>query len=168
MPRKRNELGPNVEGQIAEFMKVGRTAQHIFETLSAQGVRGISVATITRRMREIRAGLRSSRAAPSAPESSEDLDLPESPESIGADTPLEILDQWIAHVARLGRKAAAADDLDGIGKMGRLSAALLEARRKATPPPVADPNDSPDMVALGALVAEKFHSMISRVVGAPR
>lgn len=163
MPRKRNDLGPVVEGQILEFMKVGRTAAHIFETLSAQGVKGISVATITRRMRELRAGMRSPRSVPPDPESDTAIDIPESPEQIGADTPLEILDNWIATVARLGRKAAAVDDLDGIGKMGRLSAALLEARRKATPPVAADPNDNPDMVALGALVAEKFHKMINQV-----
>lgn len=164
MGRKRNELGPDVEGQILAFMKVGRTAQNIYEALAANGVKGISVPTITRRMRELRAGMRSAPVAASPAATEEEI--PETPEAIPADTPLEILDRWIATVARLGRKAAAADDLDGIGKMGRLSASLLEARRKATPPPVADPNDSPDMVALGALVAERLHKMINQVRGA--
>ncbi len=36
---------------------------------------------------------------------------------------------------------------------------FLEAKRKATPPDVPDPNDEPDMISLGAQVAARLHKM---------
>jgi hypothetical protein len=60
--------------------------------------------------------------------------------------------------------AYAAGDLDGFGKMGRLTSALLEAKRKATPPPALDPNERPDMIAARERARDAFHKLIDRVL----
>lgn len=165
MARKRNELGPVVEQQMVDMLSRGGTAQSIFDRLSAQGITGISVPTIQRRMRELRAGIRSSGPRP-VPATSEAVRVITAVEEIPPDATCNDLDQWIANVTARGKIAEANDDLDGVVKMGRLYTALIEARRKATPPPVIDPNDSPDMVALGAEVAKRFHKMIDQAVSA--
>jgi hypothetical protein len=48
--------------------------------------------------------------------------------------------------------------------MGRLTGALLEAKRRSTPTPKVDPNDDPDMIAMGEQVAERLHRLIDQVV----
>ena len=63
MARKRIELGAVAEDQIKALMTRGGTAQSISAALTAGGVTGASVATIGRRMQELRGDVNAARAA---------------------------------------------------------------------------------------------------------
>lgn len=89
--------------------------------------------------------------------------LPETEDDIPDGTDIDTLDRWIQIAERNGRAAENEGNLQALAQMGRLSASLLEAKRKGAPPIVPDPNDSPDMVKLGADVAERLHKMIDQV-----
>lgn len=178
MGRKRSDLGPSVEKRIASLMARGGTAVSISKALAAAGKK-VSTRTIGRRMRELRGdvapmrvsastSLRASYAAPEAsePESeASDAPLPAAPEEIPEDTDLRQIERWLQRAEAMARKAVNLGDLAGMGQMGRLTSALLEAKRRATPPEKADPNDHPDMVAAAARAREMLHKMIDRAIG---
>jgi hypothetical protein len=92
-----------------------------------------------------------------------EIELPESPDAIPAGTDQETLIAWIGKAQELGRVAQAKGDLDGFGKMGRLSASLLEAKRKGAPIPKADPNDRPDLIAAKEAARKRLHKLIDEV-----
>ena len=185
MARKRNDLGPAADAKIRSLMLRGGTARSIFEALRAAGVKGASERTIARRMKEARAGVNATRAKkfagtppraaakstrppqrgkqPPPPENAEPL--PATEEEIARADPAT-LDRWLQTATRMGDAAEALGDLDSLAKMGRLSVSLLEAKRKATPPPKEDPNDHPDMIAMGARVADQLHMLIDKIAKA--
>jgi hypothetical protein len=180
MARTRTVFTPEVEAQIAAMLERGGTAESISSALTASGVRGASRATIGRRISERRGPVGSLRAKspsfaqelaaleppsstpPPAPES--DGDLPASDEDIKT-ADAGTLDRWLARAEAAGRAAATEGNLTALGAMGRLAVTLQEAKRKGTPIPKPDPNDAPDMVALGAEVAKRLHKMVDLVVG---
>ena len=179
MARKRENHTPGIQARILALMGAGGTAESIAAQLIAEGVKGVSRATIGRRMRELRgleqkAALTSPvpgrRAAPAAPKSdaavsagaSDDAPLPETPEEIPAGTGLETYDLWLRRAEEMYKSAKGRNDDDGMLKAGRLSQMYMEGKRKATPVAPPDPNDDPDMIAMGARVLERFRKLIDQ------
>lgn len=168
MARNRTELGPNVEARILSGVKRGETAAQVSAALG--GV--VSRATVGRRMREVRgpvAAPRVSVASKPAPSAAQ-VAVDEVPEEVPEDTPLGQIDAWLALVDEAIDKVgpgSADENLPLFGQLIARASALSETRRKATPPERADPNDSPDMVALRAEAARKWHEMIDLVAEGP-
>lgn len=170
MARKRTEFGPDVEQRIKALLARGGTAESISAALTRDGVRGASPSTIQRRVREIRNGTapQSSGRLPTAPPPgppASDVELPSAPEEIPADTAIDTFDRWIEKAEAMARQAEADKNLVELGKAGRLVVMLLDAKRKATPPPVADPNDNPDLKALAEEVSKRLHNLVDQVTG---
>jgi hypothetical protein len=178
MPRVRTALGAKTEKKIAALMARGGTEKSIEKELRAAGITGVSASTIGRRMRELRGAVAPKRVRASskptavyadpdaAPESSDgDNPLPKTPESIPEGTDVSQIDRWLKRAEFVGKTAAIKGDIAAIGQMGRLTSALLEARRKATPPEKPDPKDDPDMGAAAARARALLHKYIDQALG---
>lgn len=174
MPRKKREFSAKVEAQISAMATAGGTAQAISKALRAAGVKGASPATVGRRLRELRRGVTTPRAgsraelraAYASPEQT-DSPLPETPEAIPEGTALSQIERWLKRAEAMGKIAVEKGDLAGMGQMGRLTSALLEAKRKATPPDKDDPKDNPDMGAAAARARATLHKYIDQALGKP-
>lgn len=164
MARKRTELSADVEARIEALMRSGGTAEGIASQLRAEGV-ALSRATIGRRLRELRGPVATRATTKVAPPSAPDSEppLPTSPEDIPSDASLPELADLLRRAKVLLAEAEAAKNLPLAGQMIRVCSQLAETIRKATPPERPDPNDSPDMVALGKQVAERLHKMVDLV-----
>lgn len=166
MARNRKDLGGATESRIVALMRAGGTADSITAQLGAEGVQA-SRATIARRMQELRGTVQAARAEKAreaaATSKGDERPLPASPDAIPEGTDLETLDRWLKTAERMGELAESDGDLSALAAAGRLSASLLEAKRKATPPRAPDPNENPDLRKLGAEVAARLHKMIEQV-----
>lgn len=165
MARKRTALTPEQDARIEAGIRRGETADQVAAALG--GV--LSSRTIGRRMREIR-GPVTSRATQRGPEGApptsrptSTTSLPSAPEDIPDDASLTQLDGWIEMAEEAIELARNGGNLPLLGQLLRVVTALAETRRKATPPAKPDPNDSPDMIKLGAEVAARLHEMIDIV-----
>lgn len=119
---------------------------------------GVAKSTAHSRVQAMKQGMTRTPAAPSsAPRVDEVPDVP--PE----DAPLELVDKWIAKVEAAAEAAETEGDLKTFATIAAKLVTLLEHRRKAAPPPVADPNEHPDMVALAEDVRERLHKMLEQV-----
>lgn len=176
MPRKRNDFTPKDEKRLAGLMASGGTALSISKAMLAAGVKGASPATVGRRMRELRGDVAPKRVAKSSatPPSDyamsddsivSDSPLPSSPEEIPAGTALSQIERWLKRAEAMGKAAVGKGDLAGMGQMGRLTSALLEARRKATPVEKDDPTESPDMQKLALQVEVRLLKYVDDIVG---
>lgn len=81
---------------------------------------------------------------PDAPPAPEDADV--IPEIIPAGTPLETIRRWQANVERWSQQAEKIGNLQVLAALTARQATLIEAERRATPPPIEDPNTHPDMI----------------------
>lgn len=174
MARKRNNFTQSTQARILALMGAGGTADSIAKQLTAEGVEGASRATVGRRMRELEglerksAPRRPPASSPRAPADASlgagEIALPETPEDIPAGTALEMYDLWLKRAEEMYEDAQGRKDFDGVVKAGRLSQMYLEGKRKATPIKEDDPNDHPDMIAMGARVATELHKLIDKVL----
>lgn len=89
--------------------------------------------------------------------------LPDSPDDIPEGTDQDTLEQWLQIAKRNGITAESEGNMQALAQMGRLSASLLEAKRKGAPPPVIDPNENPDFVAL----AKAFRTRMAKMLEPP-
>lgn len=160
MGRDRTDFGPAVDQQIREFMARGGTAQSISDALSSIGVKGASNRTIARRMQEFKAGVRAERSGMRT-----DDPLPATPDAVPEGAAESDYDSWLADAKAHADAAQAEGDLEGFGKMGRLTVALLEAKRKATPLPKEDINAHPDMLAAKERARAALHRLVDQAVG---
>jgi hypothetical protein len=172
MARPRTQLSASTNATIESMAATGGTAETITKALKARGVRGISRATVGRRLRELRGKVRVGRvgakqSAPPPPPESEtaDIDLPASPEEIPDGLSLDVLRALFRKADRAASEALSRKDLATFGAMGRLVTALSEAIRKATPPEKVDPNDHPDMLSAAKRAREKLHRLVDQAVG---
>jgi hypothetical protein len=167
MARKPNPLSQDHEQRLITLMKAGRTAAQIADALAAEGVKGLSRATVGRRMRELRGPTRLTPPAASKAPRAEPVEapLPSSPDAIPEGTDLEQIERWLETAERNARAAEADGNLAGLGAMGRLAKGLLEAKVKARPTPPPDPNQNPDMQKLGADVSVRFLKLIDEAAG---
>lgn len=160
MARKRKELGPDTNAKICELLARGGTAGSIARALKASGV-AVSEATVGRRILELRGG--GGRSSPVAGDAPVAPALPASPEEIPEGADPETLDYWINLAREMGEQAHEAKNLDGFGKMGRLAASLLDAKRKSAPLPKPNPNDNPDLVKATERARARLHKLIDQV-----
>ena len=185
MPRKRTKQSPKIDARMTALIAAGGTAESIAKALKAAGVKGVSRATIGRRLLEARGKSRVGRvrAAPttkkprasapaaSAPTSEDEPDveselpLPRDPSEIPEGLSLDMLHRLLQKADRAASHALAKGDLATFGAMGRLVTSISEAIRKATPPPEADPNESPDMRAAAKRARDTLHRIVSQVIG---
>jgi hypothetical protein len=172
MARKRIEMTPSVVDEIKTLMAAGGTVESVTATLRAGSFPGASSATVGRRMAEMRAEAFEGRVArrnaaavapPAAPVADEPA-IPARPEDIPEGTGLERYDLWIERVERMVVEARLDEDPKTELSAMRQGAFLLDMRRKAAPPKVEDPNQHPDMVALGAEVEVRFLKMVDLVL----
>lgn len=157
LPRKKRDLGAKVTRRIEALTRAGGTEASIAKALAAEGAK-VSPSTVGRRKRAL-AGKASKPKAVLAPPP-----LPSTPDEIPEGTDLDTLDRWLETATRMGKVAEVNGDLAALARAGRLATSLLEAKRKATPPARADPNDSPDMTKLAAQVRERLHKLVDQVV----
>lgn len=92
--------------------------------------------------------------------------LPRDSDEIPEGTDLDTLDRWILVAERLGNIAEAEGNLQAVANFGRLSASLIEAKRKGTPMPVQDPNEAPDMLEAKQRAREKLHALVDQALRA--
>ena len=165
MPRKRIELGPAAEDMIRVLLSKGGTVESITAALRAGPAPLASPATVGRRMAEVRQSVNEGRSERrQATAGVVESDLPGSAEEIPAGSSLADYDRWIAKAERMADDADAEGDLKAMGYFARLVGFFMAERRKAAPEPVPDPNDHPDMVALGAEVEQRLLKMVDLVL----
>ena len=176
MGRPRIELGPDADVMIRSLLAKGGTVESITAALRAGPVPDAAPATVGRRMAEVRADVNKGRSErrgaaaavapvvpPSAPAPIEP-DLPRSAEDIPENASLADYDRWIARAEKMADDADVDGDLKAIANAGRLVGFFMAERRKATPEAKEDPNDQPDMIALGADVERRLLKMIDLVL----
>ena len=89
--------------------------------------------------------------------------IPEDPATLDAATPGE-LDWWLSEVKLAFEAAKGADNVAAQASLAARATALLEAKRKSAPPPVVDPNENPDFVAL----AKAFRTRMLKMLEPPK
>jgi hypothetical protein len=171
MGRKRIELDAD---RIVALMARGRTGEEIAAELSTRA-RTVSVATVVRRMRELKVRAHEARAtraksrrasagraaveasAPPIPVES----TPEAmPEDVPAGLPVEAYDEMIERAKRNMQAAENDDEHTAAQGWARVALVAMTERRKATPPPKTDPNEMPDMIAAAKRAREALHKLI--------
>ncbi len=153
MARKRKDLGPVLEAHIVALMTRGGTAESIAKAT------GISRATVGRRMAELKGKVSANRQTQN-PAPQPVVTVPASPDESEPDDVLDAL-------LDTARKSMVAAQVDGnvghVAQMGRLIVTTMGEQRKAAPIEKPDPNDNPDMKALGAQVAARLHILAEQV-----
>jgi hypothetical protein len=180
MARKRTDWDEGTWGKFRAMVNAGLSANEIASKLTAEGVPGASPATVGRRAREI-LGARQSRgpvapsapvAAPPSPASTpvveaveESLeDVPEDPAELEG-APADQLKRWLSRVERAAAAAEKHGNLAVVAALTARATALLEAQRKAAPPPARDPNESLDMVQAAELARTKLRTTLDNIIG---
>ncbi len=167
MPRKKTELGADADARIVQLMRAGGTVDSIQAVLAKEGVK-TSRSTIGRRVNDLKTGRIKAAIATVGPitQNGASSDADHTNGSVPDDSHIkDPLDRLLAKVDRMAIVAEEAADFAGLAQAARLSAQLLESKRKSAPLPTPDPNESPDMVKLGAEVAERLEKMIAKAVG---
>ncbi|HXG70002.1 MAG TPA: hypothetical protein VNJ04_05235, partial [Gemmatimonadaceae bacterium] len=168
MGRKPTDLGPDADDRIMALMSRGASPVKVHEALRAAGLPEIGVRTVARRMAALRPEVHAGRrpaVSPVAtpPEGEKGPPLPSTPDEIPADASMAILE----HYRRLARASidAASDegDLKLVAQLINMAGALEDRIKARTPRPVEDPNDAPDMRALGGEVMERMLKAVDLV-----
>lgn len=161
MTQQKTQYSATVQEILRVAVLRGRPIEEVSRELIAMGVKGASFATVARRMAEIRQGVNASRPVVAAPTLPSDVPLDPGALPEGAS---------VAELATLRSRCKAAldtaegdGDLKLVGQLIRVQAALEELIRKATPARVPDPNDDPDVRAMGAAAVERLHQYIEHV-----
>lgn len=169
---KAKGLDAAAEKQIAELAAQGIKPAEIAQRL------GLSERTVSRRVAALQGPTkpRASRRAPTssptpasasepdvAPADEDDAEELPDADAIPSDAGLEQIDRWLAKANSAIAKAEAVPNLPLVSNLLRTAAQLADMRRKMTPPPVQDPNDQPDMIALAKQVKDRLHRMVDLV-----
>lgn len=149
MGRKRVQIDTS---ELRDLMRRGATTEDVARHF------GCAVSTAHERMKAMRAGVRPVPSTP-APKAA----VAEVPDDVPEGASLELVDKWIAKLEAAGEVAEGEGDLKTFATIAAKLVTLLEHRRKAAPPPVEDPNEAPDMVALAEDVRKRLHKLIEQV-----
>jgi hypothetical protein len=185
MPRKKREWPATVERKLGTLVRKGLTAAEIAAQLTADGVPGASVATVGRRMRDLRGTVRATKAAskPVAPELAGKAkadaakvttapkepvarvlsDVPEDAAELDA-APMAQIDLWLERIDGAWATAELDNNLAAQASLAARATALLEAKRKGSPPPVQDPNDAPDLIDAAKTAREKIMRKLEQAI----
>lgn len=175
MARKRNEWGPKGEEIFADMTRRGLSASEISGALKAAGIAGASPATVQRRQREMLGPRRMSSGSAEVPPSRPTVldDVPEDDEELARASATE-LDWWLAEVKSAYERAKGGEDEDGrplpgnpaaMASLAARATALLEAKRKASPPVFVDPNDALDIREAAERARKLFHDTLHNIIG---
>lgn len=152
MPRKRTELGPAVDAEIAARTARGESAETIFGALG--GV--TSTATIRRRQQVLRvAGSRGPKAGHTPTPAAAGV-----PDTIPENTPVEDLSRWIKRLETAATRAEVNGNLGALSSIASKVAQLMALRHRATPMPKQDPNERPDYIELARKGEERLLTLI--------
>lgn len=177
MPRKRNEWGPKGDQIFADMTRRGLPAGEIAAAMKVAGVSGASKATVERRQRETVGPRRNSAhalesaAAPTSRPAVLDT-VPEAAEELEAAS-LGDLDWWLAEVYAAALVAKGTKDDEGnvvgcnpavLASLAARATALLEAKRKASPPVFVDPNDAFDIREAAAKGRALFFETLENII----
>lgn len=188
MSRKRANWTAAGESLFDALAGQGLAAGEIARRLSELGEQGASRATVGRRLAERLGARRAGKAgnpdaAKRAPEPvAADLDDEDGPEEPPAPSASDIerliatgqtegmtlteINTWIERVDMAYVAAERDGNTAAIVALARVSASLLDTRRKAAPPPPVDPNAFPDLVEAAerakALLVTKLHAARAR------
>jgi AcrR family transcriptional regulator len=88
----------------------------------------------------------------------------EVPDSIPEGIDLGTVDKWLRNIEEAASEAKAAKDFNAMSSLMAKFTALLEHRRKATPPAPPDPNLNPDFVEAARRARERLHKLIDTAV----
>jgi hypothetical protein len=149
------DLGDGVDEEIRTRTLRGETPGTVHAALLARGVSKVSLSTVKRRAALVEP------ATPSVP--TYPLTEPDEDEEEGApeDDPLfGTYDGVLRDVERLGRLARANSNLGLLARCEALKISALEAKRKAAPPEVPDPNEAIDMIAAAKRARDTLHRLI--------
>jgi hypothetical protein len=175
MARKRNDWGPKGEEIFADMTRRGLTAGEVSAALKAAGISGASPATVQRRQREFLGPRRVSASPVEAPASRPTVldDVPEDAEELAKASASE-LDWWLGEVKQAYERAKGGEDEDGhplpgnpaaMASLAARATALLEAKRKASPPVFVDPNDALDIREAAERARKLFHETLHNIIG---
>lgn len=169
MARKRNDYGPDGEALIKAHMARGGTVLSITQALRAGPVPTATTATVHRRMKELRHEVHEARLARRREATTDSIDssgeeLPTSPDQVPDGATTADYDRWIARAERMADDADAEGDVKAAAVAGRLVGFFMAERRKAAPEPIVDPDDHPDMVAMGAEATSRLERLCEMVV----
>ncbi len=133
--------------EISERTARGQSLDTISKALS------LSRATVQRRQRELKDGGRIPTPV---------VDLLEDEALVSDIGPADqaTVDKWIPRVEKVAEAAQASKDYAAFNSAMSRLVALLDQKRKNSPIPKQDPNDSPDMVAAAERVRKRFHELL--------
>lgn len=163
MGRKRIELSAAHEAEIAVRAARNEPVRTIASALGG----AVSVATIDRRVRELKAGASQKKARhhgkvphpPSTPKI-EPAEAETLPDSVPEGTPLEQIEKWMRRIETAVDKAEKDGNLAAFSSLMMRLRSFEDARRKATPIPPPDPNANPDFIELGAQAERRLTQII--------
>lgn len=166
MGRRRIELSPTVEAEIAARAARGESVDRVTAALGGQ----VSRSTIARKLADLRSGATqrapARAAAPSAEaavdpqpwiESAEASDVPDAPPE---GTSLEQLNAWITRLEKAADAAEKEGKLPALASIASKVTALMALRHKSAPLPKQDPNVRPDYVELARKGEERLLKLI--------
>lgn len=84
--------------------------------------------------------------------------------AIPDDAPLAAYDWWADEARRAYLSAKAVGNTAAASTWARVSAQILEAKRKATPDKAPDPNEAPDYIRLAEAVEAKLLELVDKVL----
>jgi transposase-like protein len=149
MGRKRTPIdAEELRGMMRRGLTVEEIAKHF----------GVAKSTAHSRVQAMKQGTGPRPVTPAAPASVPRVD--EVPDVPPDDAPLELVNKWIAKVEAAAEAAESEGDLKTFATIAAKLVTLLEHRRKAAPPPVADPNEHPDMVEAAKRARKRLHDLI--------
>ncbi len=150
-------------------MAKGDSPEKVHARLVASGVPDISVRTVARRMAALRpeanaARAKTVKAVAAPPNVTAGPPLPDKPEDLPDDASMETL-LFLRSVARESLEVARTDgDIKLVGQLLNSSGIVEDRIQRRTPRTPEDPNEAPDMVALGKSVEERFAKMVDMVL----
>ena len=157
MARKKTEWTPAEQAKFSAMVRRGLPAVEIAAELTRLGVRGASHSTVTRRMRELKGSRPRALEAEAVPVAG----VPDDPAAVEA-APVAMIDVWLTRVDQAYRAAEDDGNLAVQASLAARATALLEARRKASPPPAVDPNELPDLVAAAEATKKRMRAWLAR------
>ena len=170
MGRKRIELSSARQAEITARAQRGES----LETIAAALGGAVSRSTIDRRLRELKTGTSPRRPGTPMripvpvpipkPASAESEALPE---AVPDGTPLEQIEGWMRRIEAAADKAEQQGNLAAFASLMTRLRAFEDARRKATPIPKSDPNDDPDMLAMGEQAERRLMQLIDDALTPP-